>query len=103
MCDWAHMYPDQCHVCVPSQPDALVESCLDLLCKLVRPGHREVAAAVAAACAEPLLRLLLPASAGGAASPPDSGVAQGATELLVELVGATAATSGRRYRSSHTC
>ncbi|GIL64426.1 hypothetical protein Vafri_18355 [Volvox africanus] len=68
-----------------AQPDGLVEGCLDLLAKLVRPGKREVVAAVAASCCGPLIALL----PGGPAADVDDdtgALTHGATELLVELV-----------------
>ncbi|GIL86369.1 hypothetical protein Vretifemale_14670 [Volvox reticuliferus] len=67
------------------QPDGLVEGCLDLLAMLVRPGKREVVAAVAANCCGPLLALL----PGGPAADVDDDtgtLTHGAVELLVELV-----------------
>ncbi|PNH03517.1 hypothetical protein TSOC_010421 [Tetrabaena socialis] len=66
------------------QPEVLVRGCLVLLAKLVRPGHRDVAAAVARACFCPLLALM----PGGAAAAVDGAAGelrQQATELMVEL------------------
>ncbi|GLI67765.1 hypothetical protein VaNZ11_012019 [Volvox africanus] len=68
-----------------AQPDGLVEGCLDLLAKLVRPGKREVVTAVAASCCGSLIALL----PGGPAADVDDdtgALTHGATELLVELV-----------------